>query len=513
MRFESYPSLERHVGHLLTLAFLYGVRDTPAFRKSDRVLDIGCGVGTLLIAFAIQYPEVEFVGIDTDEKALEEAESRKASLELKNLRFENCSFEQRAGVEKYDVVLAHGLYSWIHTPLRSVLLDSARTCLKPEGVLYISINSAPGWNLRGRIAHDLRSALARRKYKDEENVVTTAREELMRRHEVLQVLIDMTSIVEREEIEQLLQQTDEFLFHEILNPQSDAIDLRQFRKVLRGHDLTLVCDAKLSRMRSLDQFGQHAQQTHNERLAAEEESREAQQYAFRGMLVCAVDRSITDSFSPGKAELLFVSSSLVPHEDTPDIFSDALEVFVAPNGERISWSDPMTKAALLVLRKYWPEPISFVDLCETASQLLGHQERLEMPGRGALAEVLFKLFFDGFVDLFGSNLLLSSQTNGKLKIFPLARLQSQEQNWVTTLRGECAEISAIERYLFRLLDGTEDHRSLRENLLASVQKGELQPRSADGQVLAEQEVIEYLDEEVRQLIADIREKALLMKID
>ncbi len=47
-------------------------------RKNDRILDLGCGTGTLTILIKQLYPDTEVFGVDADEKVLQIAEEKAA---------------------------------------------------------------------------------------------------------------------------------------------------------------------------------------------------------------------------------------------------------------------------------------------------------------------------------------------------------------------------------------------------------------------------------------------------
>ena len=50
--------------------------DQAAIRPSQRVLDIGCGTGSLVILLKRLHPDVDVVGLDPDPKALARAQTK-----------------------------------------------------------------------------------------------------------------------------------------------------------------------------------------------------------------------------------------------------------------------------------------------------------------------------------------------------------------------------------------------------------------------------------------------------
>src|SRR5260370_20516420 len=61
--------------------------DQAAIRASQRVLDIGCGTGTLVVMIKRLHPGVEVVGLDPDPKALSRAKHKTERLAL-TVRFD-----------------------------------------------------------------------------------------------------------------------------------------------------------------------------------------------------------------------------------------------------------------------------------------------------------------------------------------------------------------------------------------------------------------------------------------
>lgn len=114
-------------------------RFIPKGTKS--LLDVGCADGTVTLALAQMYPEIDFVGLDNNESFIAEAQAKIGKLQ--NLRFEVGFLRERlASAEKFEVVLfcsvLHEFYSYgegISTIVKA--LADAHEILKPGGTLII----------------------------------------------------------------------------------------------------------------------------------------------------------------------------------------------------------------------------------------------------------------------------------------------------------------------------------------------------------------------------------------
>ena len=131
----------------------------PPLNNSLRVLELGCGQGYNLCMHAACFPQIEFVGIDFNPSHIAHA---KELAELSGLR--NVSFYEGDFVEladnfpeewgEFDIVILHGIWSWISKPVRMKVVEILKRVVLPGGVVYNSYNAMPGW-MTGMILREL----------------------------------------------------------------------------------------------------------------------------------------------------------------------------------------------------------------------------------------------------------------------------------------------------------------------------------------------------------------------
>lgn len=120
-----------------------------------RVLDVGTGTGRLAIEFARGIPDVEVIGLDLSDVALELARDnvRRSQVSLR-VSFErgdaeDIPFEEDA----FDLVISSNTLHLIKNPVK--MLDEIHRVLKPEGTFFIS-DLRRSW--LGALSEDLRAA-------------------------------------------------------------------------------------------------------------------------------------------------------------------------------------------------------------------------------------------------------------------------------------------------------------------------------------------------------------------
>jgi len=145
--YETYPNLATHPEHLSTIAQLMGLQAAPVTRC--RVLELGCGCGTNLIALAASLPDAEFVGCDLASRPIGIAREFAAELGLANTVWLQEDLRKiPASLGAFDYIIAHGVYSWVPADVRDAMLTSIAQRLAPDGIAFVSYNVYPGCYVR-----------------------------------------------------------------------------------------------------------------------------------------------------------------------------------------------------------------------------------------------------------------------------------------------------------------------------------------------------------------------------
>lgn len=107
-------------------------------KATQRVLDLGCGSGTLTVLLKETAPQAEVVGLDGDSQILKIAETkaRKAGVEI---RFEKgMSFDLPFDNESFDRVVSSLFFHHLTRENKLKTLCEARRVLKPNGEFHVA---------------------------------------------------------------------------------------------------------------------------------------------------------------------------------------------------------------------------------------------------------------------------------------------------------------------------------------------------------------------------------------
>lgn len=135
--------------YLAYVCDLIGVR-CPDFSQPYAYCELGCGQGFGTNILAAANPRGDFYAYDFNPAQIANAQSLVKAAGLKNMHFFERSFQELAEEPRetqptFDVIVFHGIISWIMPEHFQHIITFVERRLKPGGLVYVSYNSLPGW--------------------------------------------------------------------------------------------------------------------------------------------------------------------------------------------------------------------------------------------------------------------------------------------------------------------------------------------------------------------------------
>ena len=116
--------------------------------RPGRVFELGVGQGFGLVLLAAANPDVAFEGCDFNPDHVAQARRFISDADLENIAITEASFAtvaRAAGARDIDIVLAHGVLSWVAPEARQDIVRFVSRRLRTEGLFYVSYNAPPAW--------------------------------------------------------------------------------------------------------------------------------------------------------------------------------------------------------------------------------------------------------------------------------------------------------------------------------------------------------------------------------
>jgi methyltransferase-like protein/SAM-dependent methyltransferase len=508
----SYP--QTHPDRLATLARLFGMEPAPV--EHCRLLELGCASGGNLVPMAVTLPRSEFVGIDLSARQIADGQEAVARLGLKNVALGHVDLtEVPTPFGPFDYIIAHGIYSWVPSPVQDKILSICRSSLAPQGVAYVSYNTLPGWHGRGTVRdlmryHTRQTADPHERVRQARNVLTLLAGCPLRPG-YLQLL--------KEEQERLGDRPDPFLLHDQLADVNDPVYFHEFIERVGQQQLQYLAEAEISTMtarRLGPDVAAALERLGGDLLGSEQYLDFVTNRPFRQTLLCRADIALRREVRGELVAGFKVCSAARCNSSVPDLRPGIPEEFRAPAGNALGTDHALSKAALVHLEEAWPCCLTFADLEAAARARLGGGRAVAHPAetyahdRSELADTLWQAFTADVVELHTWEPPLVLEPGARPRASPWARLQSEASNQVTNLRHEVVPVDDLTRHLLGLLDGTREPGALTAQVLQHVQKEGLVVQKHGRPVTEPDQLRTVLEEEVTVKLRGLGRSALLI---
>jgi methyltransferase-like protein/2-polyprenyl-3-methyl-5-hydroxy-6-metoxy-1,4-benzoquinol methylase len=501
---HAYP--QTHPRHLATVASLFGM--TPAPLESMSVLELGCASGGNIIPIAAAFPGARVVGVDLSRVQVDAGRETVEQLGLENCWLEHADVRSiDAAWGSFDYIICHGVFSWVPSEVQDAILSICRNNLSASGVAYISYNAYPGWHLRGMI-RDMMLYHADR-FADPVVRVEQARA-------LLQFLFDASSTdtaygrALRAESELLRNQPDSYIFHEHLERSNQPLYFHEFVSHIARFDLQYLGESEVRTMMPAS-FPSGVQES-LERVAGDQ--LQAEQYMdflrnrmFRQTLICHRSQRLDRRLDPAGIDRYWLAMSARDERQAEDE-----EPVYAAGGSKLALRDALIAAALAHLSTSWPASVHFDELLAAArSSLPVEAARTEAEARATLAAHVLRLYMTlPLLELSISAPELSSTISERPEAPRLARAQAAQGAEVTNLRHRPMRLTAAERHVLRLLDGSRTRSDLVAELSKSIRAGTLQVRDGSD-VSDDAKLAAVCDRALDQVLPRLARAALLVR--
>ena len=140
----------------LALAAIVNGTEPPDVDRAFSYCELGSGRGLTTLILTAANPEAEFHGVDFNPAHIAHSQSQARAAGLTNIDWHEKSFGDLAGrggdsFPMFDFITMHGVWTWIAPEMQTAVLEFIDTHLKPGGLLFVSYNGMPAWNLAAPI--------------------------------------------------------------------------------------------------------------------------------------------------------------------------------------------------------------------------------------------------------------------------------------------------------------------------------------------------------------------------
>lgn len=484
--YPNFVHAQTHPNRLATMARAYGLKTETI--ENCRVLEVGCGSGTNLLAMAANLPDSEFVGVDLSENHIKFGIKAVEEIGVANLKLIRADLLEVDFSEfgRFDYIIAHGFYSWIPPLVREKFLEICRENLSGNGVAFVSYNAFPGCHLR---------LMMREMMTYHTENIESPLEKANQSVALLGFLKDAAfekevygKILENE-FGKTVERTAELIIHDDLGTFNQPFYFHEFISKAEKNDLQFLSEAEYfhekytsfnsEAVELLNQFGD------DEIVRREQYLDFLKNRRFRQTLICHKTADIKRKIAEDFFDELKIVCDLHPNSQTPDLSPKINEKFSKSENKGATIDHPLTKAALFSLCEIFPLSISFSELVENSKKIvkdqLGENFEISETDVEILKDILLKIFASDLLNFFTYEPEITSEVSEKPKADDFIRWQAKNSETLFSRRFRTKKIEDdFSRNLIILCDGEHTREQIAEDFKEKI---------SDGQIIFENEMI------------------------
>ncbi len=454
LAYDAVPYVARvietcNVAYLHAVGRLFGLTPPPV--EKIRVLELGCATGLNLLAQAERFPRADFVGLDISPGQIDAANALAAEAEVANVRFECRDIrEGRDDLGRFDIVLCHGVLSWVPPEVQEALFGLLGRVLTPAGLVYLSYNALPGWN----VVRGIREMIRRH---------TAAILDPLAKVAAAITLLDAVaaSIPDSEagwraavagELAILKTNDPAYVLHDHFETDNHPFYLHEVVDRARAVGLTYLADAQLPTMSAAGLNDKAAGL-----LAQAPDLAGREQYLdlfrnrrFRTTLLCRAEAKPSESIQAKPLGDMHVVPQLEIGE-VPGPNGGRVLAFRTPSGGTLAALHPPVAALCRTLAEHSGQPVAVAEVLKIAGRRLDKAQIPEL--KRLFADLGAKFVQDGALIPFSGLPSGVSAPSARPKASAVARAMARRSDSVPNLRHQNVTLTPEERAVLAQCDG------------------------------------------------------------
>lgn len=505
------------LNNLAGLATIMGL--SPNEPRRCRVLEIACGTAANLISLATLYPGSHFVGFDLSPKQIEQGSKLIHDLNLSNIEL-HCEAIQSYSPppERFDYVIAQGVYSWVPDCVADELLKLCGRILSEQGLAFVSYNTYPGWHAKQMVRELLRQPTG-------EDVPRLQRFErgMQFLQEVIRSVPEETAYGKtlREELANLERSDPRYVAHEQFEEINRPKYFEQFVATAKSHGLAYLCEANLNNLHRAN-FNT-AQILELQRLPLIEREQRIDYFrrrSFRHSVLCrdnAVDTSSPSWGSPNVSEMNRLSmTSNVVSERHPAEWDELVQWVREHDAVRFGTAEGIvatvrsksTKLALLFLHRAWPRSMTMDELLTAIREMTSIES--DAGNVDSLQREILELAVAGMIEIHVVPIQICTEVSTKPVASPLSRHFAERGDQVPNRIHQSIRLDEPTRLIIRHADGEHGHTDLEEVLVHFFHSGRATLQQDGADVSDPDRIERYVAEKLPGILRTLAEKGFFV---